>query len=437
MQKQSKFRYWMGLISLGYMGGTMYLLLYVRYVFYDQMIGVMNCTNAQLGLLNSAAAAIGTIVAIPGAYLADKWDAKFTIVRSIGLITLITFIFPLVMHSYTMALILFAAQSCVRIGYWPSLVKYINGIGDEEVAGNSFGVYYLINGLSGAFGNVVPLWIAQRGTGMIGAIITMGVITLIATILVAIFLDSEKKLKAQGRSLKGDEPIELRHIKYVLKWPGTYMIFIAYFTTYTIYSNVSYFNPFLIDVVGVNPDASSVFSIIRSYGAMLVAPLGGIMADKVFKSTSTWYIVAFSISAVMFVIPLLFGPDSNPTMVSIYSVLPSLVIFALYSVTYSILRELHIPATVAGTAIGLGSISGNLVDGVLPPVFGALIDNFGNTGYTLIFTLLVINCMLGIANALWVKSHNKKCLAGTRKLDLKGLRSKAASFDGSDDDGAA
>lgn len=422
MQTQSKFRYWMGLLSLGYMGGTMYLLLYVRYVFYDQMIQVMNCTNAQLGLLNTAAAAIGTIVAIPGAYLADKWDAKFTIVRSIGLITLITFIFPFAMHSYTLALILFAAQSCARIGYWPSLVKYINNLGGEEESGSSFGMYYLVNGLSGALGNVIPLWVAQAGLGMTGAIMTMGVITLIATVLVFIFLDSEKTLKAQGRSLQGDEPVELHHIKYVLKWPGTYMIFFAYFTTYTIYCNVSYFNPYLIDVIGINPDASSAYSIIRSYGAMLVAPIGGIMADKVFKSTSTWYIVAFAISGLMFVIPLLFGPDSNPTMVSIYSVLPSLVIFALYSVTYSILRELHIPATVAGTAIGLGSLSGNIVDGVLPPVFGALLDKFGNTGYTLIFIILVVNCVLGILNALWVKSHNKKCLAGERKLDLSGLK---------------
>ncbi len=155
---------------------------------------------------------------------------------------------------------------------------------------------------------------------------------------------------------------------------------------------------------------------------MLVAPIGGIMADKVFKSTSTWYIVAFAVSGLMFVIPLLFGPDSNPTMVSIYSVIPSLVIFALYSVTYSILRELHIPATVAGTAIGLGSLSGNIVDGVLPPVFGSLLDNFGNTGYTFIFLILVVNCIFGILNALWVKSHNKKCLAGERKLDLSGLK---------------
>ncbi len=421
MQQQSKFRKYMGLISLGYMGGTIYVLMYIRYVFYDQMIQIMNINNTQLGLLNTVCAVVSFIVCIPGAYFADKLDAKKVIVFSIGGMTVITFIFAAFVESYTMALVIWVAQGLVLACYWPCLIKYINNLGGEDEAGSSFGIYYMINGLSGAFGNAAPLWISTHFGGFRSAIIGVGVITLIATILVWFFLDNEKKLAERGVYLKGDEPIQLRHVKYVLKWPGTYIIFFAYFTTYTIYSNVSYFNPYLIDVIGVNPDASSVYSVIRSYGAMLIAPVGGIMADKVFKSTSKWYIVAFAISAVMFAIPFLFGPESNPTLVSIYSILPSLVIFALYSVTYSILRELHIPATVAGTAIGLGSLSGTLVDGMWPAVFGSFIDKFGNTGYTYIFICLIVNCILGILNALWVRSHDKKCREGRRSLDLSAL----------------
>ncbi len=421
MQQQSKFRKYMGLISLGYMGGTIYVLMYIRYVFYDQMIQIMNINNTQLGLLNTVCAVVGFITSIPGAYLADKFDAKKIIVWSVGAITALTFIYAAFVDSYTVALIIWGAQSLVMFSYWPCLIKYINNLGGEDEAGSSFGIYYMINGLSGAFGNAAPLWISTHFGGFRSAIIGVGVITLIATILVWFFLDNEKKLAERGVYLKGDEPIQLAHVKYVLKWPGTYMIFFAYFTTYTIYCNVSYFNPYLIDVIGIDPDASSVYSVIRSYGAMLIAPVGGIMADKVFKSTSKWYIVAFAISAVMFAIPFLFGPESNPTLVSIYSILPSLVIFALYSVTYSILRELHIPATVAGTAIGLGSLSGTLVDGMWPAVFGSFIDKFGNTGYTYIFICLIVNCILGILNALWVRSHDKKCREGRRSLDLSAL----------------
>ena len=421
MQQQSKFRKYMGLISLGYMGGTIYVLMYIRYVFYDQMIQIMNINNTQLGLLNTVCAVVGFITSIPGAYLADKFDAKKIIVWSVGAITALTFIYAAFVDSYTVALIIWGAQSLVMFSYWPCLIKYINNLGGEDEAGSSFGIYYMINGLSGAFGNAAPLWISTHFGGFRSAIIGVGVITLIATILVWFFLDNEKKLAERGVYLKGDEPIQLRHVKYVLKWPGTYIIFFAYFTTYTIYSNVSYFNPYLIDVIGVNPDASSVYSVIRSYGAMLIAPVGGIMADKVFKSTSKWYIVAFAISAVMFAIPFLFGPESNPTLVSIYSILPSLVIFALYSVTYSILRELHIPATVAGTAIGLGSISGTLVDGMWPAVFGGLIDKFGNAGYNYIFMILIVNCIFGILNALWARSHDRKCRSGQRVMDLSAL----------------
>ena len=32
-------------------------------------------------------------------------------------------------------------------------MKYINNLGGEDEAGNSFGTYYLINGLAGALGD--------------------------------------------------------------------------------------------------------------------------------------------------------------------------------------------------------------------------------------------------------------------------------------------
>ena len=412
----------MRLFSLGYMGGTIYLLMYVRYVFYEQTMTALNCTNAQLGFLNTICSIVSFPLSLIGAYWADKLDAKNVILFSVSGITALSFIWAIFPHSYTVAVLIFVGQAVVMMAYWACLIKYINNLGGEEEAGNSFGIYYLINGLSGAFGNAFPLWIVTKfDLGLRGILVTYGAITLVATLLVWLFLENEKGLAERGIQLKGDEPINIRHIPYVLKWPGTYIIFFAYLTTYTLYSNVSYFNPFLIDVIGIDPDASSVYSVIRSYGAMVVAPLGGIMADKVFKSTSTWYIVAFAIAGVMWAIPFLFTPESNVTLVCIYSILPSLVIFALYSVTYSILRELHIPATVAGTAIGISSTSGTFVDGVWPVLFGGWIDKHGNAGYTMIFTTLIVICVVGILNAFWAKRLDKQCREGKKTLNLSGI----------------
>ena len=414
--KQGTFMKFLRLFTLGYVGGTIYCLMYIRYVFYDQMLELMGCTNAQLGLLNTVSSTISLALFLVGPYLADKLDAKRVITFAIGGITVLTFIFAMFVSHYNIALIIWGLQPIVMMPYWACLIKYINNLGGEGESGSSFGTYYLINGLSGALGNAIPLAVS-RSFGFQGAMVALGIMTLFGTILAVLFLENEKALEKRGVYLKGDEPIRIRHIPYVLKWPGFWILGLAYLATYTLYSNVSYFNPYLINVIGIDPDASSVYAVIRSYGAMIVAPLGGIMADKVFKSTSTWFIVAFSISAVMFAIPLFFTENSNPTLVSIYSVLPSLVVFALYSVTYSILRELHVSPIVAGTLIGISGKLSMPVDGVYPAMFGSWIDKFGNQGFTYIFMFLIGNCVFGILIALWAKRLDKQCQNG-RTMNL-------------------
>lgn len=419
IKKQGAFMKYMRLITLGYVGGTIYCLMYIRYVFYDQMRALMGCTNAQLGLLNTVSSTISLALFLVGPYLADKLDAKRVITFAIGGITVLTFVFAAFVSNYNMALVVWGLQPIVLMPYWACLIKYINNLGGEGESGNSFGTYYLINGLSGALGNAIPLAVS-RSFGFEGAIITLGVMTLVGTILALLFLEDEKQLAERGVYLKGDEPIRIKYILDAIKWPGFWILGFAYLATYTLYSNVSYFNPYLINVIGIDPDASSVYSVIRSYGAMVVAPLGGIMADKVFKSTSTWYIVAFSISAVMFAIPLLFNENSNPTLVSIYSVLPSQVVFALYSVTYSILRELHVNPIVAGTLIGISGKLSMPVDGVYPAMFGNWIDKYGNTGFTYIFLFLIGNCIFGILIALWAKKLDRDCKSGKKVMKVGG-----------------
>lgn len=146
------------------------------------------------------------------------------------------------------------------------------------------------------------------------------------------------------------------------------------------------------------------------------------MADKVLKATYKWYIMAFSITAVLFAgLIFLFGPGSNAIAVGVYTVLPAGVGMALYSVTFSIIRELHIPAMVSGTAIGIATLSGSIFPMFITPMFGSFIDNYGDKGYNYIFMVLIGVCVLGILNAMWAGAHNKKCLEGRRKMNLAGL----------------
>ena len=420
MKQQSKFRKVAGLISLGYLGGTIYLLMYVRYCFYDLELETVGINNTQLGLVATVGSVVAFITQWPGAFLADKLDSKKIIVFTGAVVTGISFIYAFFVHSYAALMAQEIAQDILMMSYWAALIKYINNMGDEDEAGSSFGNYYLINGISGALGNIIPIYFSQH-YGFAGVIVCYGVITLIGTIAVFFFLDDEKQLAERGIYLKGDEPVRLKHIPLVLKWPGFWIILFAYTTTYCCNTNLSYFTPYLTQVVGIDPDATAVVAVIRSYAITpIAAPIGGFMADKVLKSTSSWYITAFTIIAVLLAIPLTFGPETNATFVTIYSLLPALAVYALYCVTYSIMRELHIPTTVSATAIGVSTGIASLLLAPFSTVFGHFIDAYGNDGFKYIFITLIGVCILGILNALWAKKLDKKCKAGY-KMDLSSL----------------
>ena len=132
----SKFLKFMRLFALGYMGGTIYLLMYVRYVFYDQMMAALQCTNAQLGFLNSVCSLVSLPLGFIGPYWVDKLDAKKVLLFSIGGMTVVTFVYGFFANSYTASVICFVAQALVMVCYWSCLIKYINNLGGEDEAGN-------------------------------------------------------------------------------------------------------------------------------------------------------------------------------------------------------------------------------------------------------------------------------------------------------------
>ncbi len=424
MQKQSTFRKYAALISLGFMGGTIYTTTYIRFTFYTQLLDALNMSNVQLGLASTITTGLYMIIGIPGAYLADKFEAKKVILVSSGGVALLALLFPVLVHGYTTYLLFQCGNTIVMAAYWGCLIKYINNLSGEGESGNSFGTYYMINGLSGALGNAIPLWVSTHfGANSLNiVVVSMGVVSAVGTVLILLFLDSEKQLAERGIYLKGDEPIQLKHIVYVLKWPGTYMLTFAYCSTIILYENMTYMGPYLTEVFNMDESLSSALAIVRQYGTLVLSPLGGFMCDKVFKATYKWYITSFIIIAALYAgLAFMFGPETPVMVVGVYTVLPAAASMALYGVTYSIIRELHIPAMISGTAVGLSSTIASVESMILPPLFGYFLDSFGTNGYRYVFLALVVDCILGILNAMWVGSHNRKCLAGERTMNLSAL----------------
>ena len=149
--------------------------------------------------------------------------------------------------------------------------------------------------MSGALGNFIPIWVCEGlGFGYAGVVWAVGVITLIATIGVVLFLESEADKVARGVEIPKDDPITIKEVPKVLIWPGFWMYWLASQLTYLLYAEVAYMTPYLVDVMGVDPGVSSIYSTFRTYVAMVMAPVGGWMADKVFGKTTKFFMAFFT-----------------------------------------------------------------------------------------------------------------------------------------------
>ncbi len=432
-----KARYYLSLLALGMGGSTIWLLMYIRYVFYDPMLEALGCTNAQLGALTTITTVAGWVFTLPNGILSDRFDSKKLIVLALVLNSCCSFFFAATMGSlgYTSALITWLGLAfSVGLGYWPALMKFINTLAGPENAGKSFSYYYTVYGIFAACVNVVEIAVGNV-VGFRGTVLVIGVTTLLCAILDVFLLENEEKREKRIAMENGgvviaekldDEPkpekkkMSAGDIITMLKWPGFWYIGVIYLFTYTVYAQISYYNPWLINVMGLDSTLSSTFSTVRTYLFMLWCPLGGILADKVFKATYKAFIPLFAISFVLLAGTLFFKSGMNPMIAAVYSLLPAIFIMPLYSITNSCLRELHINPALLGTTIAVSGLMGGCVDGLWPVMFGHWIDKFGNGGYTYIFMFLAADCILGIICALGIGRHHKKCLEGKRVQLLKG-----------------
>lgn len=404
----SKVRKYLTILSLSISGGSIYLIPYLKYVFYDQQIQVMHITNQQSGLLLSMYAIGCMVLYIPGGIVADRFSAKKSILYSLIGTTLLTVIYGFTFN-YKIALViwLLLAVSTAFV-FWSSLMKALRMIGSDKEQGRVFGLYYAGNGITGAVFNSLALWAAGRAGdargGLFNAVMVMAAATAIAAVLVAFFLDDGKKKMDAAE----ENSFKFADIGKLLKNPIVWVFSLVIFCGYSLYSSSSYFNPYLTDVVKISPQESGIYSIIRTYIFMLLAPVGGYLADKVFKSTSKWFMTAFSVLILLFVGVMMIPSGANSTFVSIYTLLPGAFGMALYGVLFSIVSEAKIPLSVTGTAVGIASIIGYTPDLFMSAMFGRWLDNYGNRGYTYIFMFLMVVGAVGVTSSYIIRRHCRK-----------------------------
>lgn len=407
---ESKARKYLTIIALGLAGGSIYFIPYVKYVFYDAQLAAMGINNTQSGLLLTMYTIGNMVLYIPGGYLADKVSTKKALIISLVATSVLTWVYAFSLNFVVSMIIWLGLSFSTAFVFWSALMKAVRIVGTEEEQGFMYGLYYACNGIAAALTSFISLYAYNTAgedikSGFVRGVNASGVVVLIAAICL-VFLMKEDAGKVTTES--DDDKISLPMVGKVLKSPVVWILSIVILCGYGLKSSVSYFNPYLTEVVGVSAVNSGIFSIINNYLLLLLAPVGGILADKVFKSTCKWLSVSFVILAVLFGGVLLIPSDISPMVASIYTLLPGAVTMMMYGVVFSSVSEAGISRTMTGTVIGISSIIGYLPDSIYSVLFGKWLDNKGAAGYTNIFIFLVASGILGAVLTFWIYRHGKR-----------------------------
>ena len=363
---ESKARKYLTIIALGLAGGSIYFIPYVKYVFYDAQLAAMGINNTQSGLLLTMYTIGNMVLYIPGGYLADKVSTKKALIISLVATSVLTWVYAFSLNFVVSMIIWLGLSFSTAFVFWSALMKAVRIVGTEEEQGFMYGLYYACNGIAAALTSFISLYAYNTAgedikSGFVRGVNASGVVVLIAAICL-VFLMKEDAGKVTTES--DDDKISLPMVGKVLKSPVVWILSIVILCGYGLKSSVSYFNPYLTEVVGVSAVNSGIFSIINNYLLLLLAPVGGILADKVFKSTCKWLSVSFVILAVLFGGVLLIPSDISPMVASIYTLLPGAVTMMMYGVVFSSVSEAGISRTMTGTVIGISSIIGYLPDSI-------------------------------------------------------------------------
>lgn len=102
-----KARKTIGIMACGFLYSSMFLLPYIKYIFYDAVAAASGFNNTQIGFTLSIYIVASIIATIPSGYIADRYDPKKMMVISGVGHAILSFLYLLFIENYVVTLIIY------------------------------------------------------------------------------------------------------------------------------------------------------------------------------------------------------------------------------------------------------------------------------------------------------------------------------------------
>ena len=407
MKDNKNFKRYFLIFVLAFGTTAMYSLPYMKSSFYDPMQQALGLSHTQIGNLLSVYGLVGMVSYFVGGWFADKFSVKILIPFSLiasGLLGIYFATFP----SYGQILLIFVLWGITTIlTFFAGSIKVIRMQGDESEQGRLFGFNEGLSGIAGTLISFIGLYLFGKLTD-----ITVGFKYVVwlysgASILcgIILFLLIEDKKEDKG----SEEALTFKALARVVTMPKAWLIGLIIFSTYLVFSSLTYLSPYLSEVYVMPMTLVSALSIVRTYVIKMGAsPSAGIIADKVgspIKVMFVGYILTAASMAAFLVIP----KENNFMMIAVINMLIlSAILFGFRGIYFASVSESNISMETTGMVVGFASLIGFSPDAFYYTLAGNWLDTYGQTGYTYIFMLSVAAAAVGIFATYTLNKINQK-----------------------------
>lgn len=417
MENKSNFKRFLIIFILAFGTTAMYSLPYMKSSFYDPMQQALSLSHTQIGNLLSLYGLVGMVSYFIGGWFADRFSVRKLITFSLIASGILGFYFS-TFPSYSMILLIFVLWGFTTIlTFFSASVKVVRMQGSESEQGRIFGFYEGLSGVSGTLISFIGLYFfgkfAEITVGFKYVVWLYSAASIICGILL-FFLVEEKK--DSGAS---DEGLSIKSLLKVVTMPKAWLIGLIIFSTYLVFSSLTYLSPYLSEVYVMPMTLVSALSIIRTYVIKMGAsPVAGVITDKVGSSIRVMF-VGFILMTVSTAAYLVIPKSTGFIWIAVINmIILSVILFGFRGIYFASVSESNISLETTGAVVGFASFIGFSPDVFYYTIAGNWLDKYGQTGYTYIFILSVVCAVIGIFATYALNKINKR--------ENKGLNNKIA-----------
>ncbi len=416
--EMSKGKKTLTLIVLSAIAGLVYLVPFMRYTYYDQMLEVLKIDDVQIGTMG-AFYGIYALFFVPSGILSERFNTKKLLILTtfmMGVLTIWYSTYP----NFQMLCTIHLLYALFSVGtFWSPYLKAVRNLGNEDEQGKLFGMSEGIRGIAQALVSFACLWamghFAVSAVGFRTALYFNAAaffILMIGVIILVPDIDKDKNKKVEG--VKQESLLKV--FGKTLAMRSTWVCIFVLLCGYTLWSTAnSYLGTYTVRVLGIDQQTASTIATVRSYVIVFIAGFtGGFIMDK-FSTKGKGMTLAFGLLLIF--VGAIYASESMVTLALGITFVISYLVNVVKSTYWSILGEAGIPPEATGMTTGVISFIALTGDLFVGPACGAMLNYGENTlgdvtkGFDLIFAWMAVWSILGVAAGFILKKQAEKIKA--------------------------